>query len=132
MMARYLLPFWKALLWLIVISLLSLLPVNDIEHVPLFGVPNFDKAVHFAMYGIFSALLLDGFTRFAPKRVNTRNIIYTALIAVPYGMIMEYFQLVLVTSRHADVVDVMFNVAGCAAGISLYALYVRMRYGRSS
>jgi VanZ family protein len=126
MMVRNLLPFWKALLWLVVISLLSLLPVKDIEHVPMFGVPNIDKAVHFTMYGIFSALLLNGFQRFGRKRVTVRKIIYAAGIAIPYGMIMEYFQLVLVTSRHADVVDIMFNIAGCITGISLYALYIRM------
>jgi len=115
--------FWKTILWLLVISLLSLLPLKDTDETPLFNIPHFDKLVHFIMYLVLSALLLQGIREFRTRSKEVNHILYTAGMVVIYGIIMEYIQLTFITSREGDLMDVLFNIAGCVCGIALYRIY---------
>ena len=115
--------FWKTLLWLFVISLLSLMPVKDISDTPIFSIPHFDKLVHFVMYMILSTLLLQGTSLFRSRYKPVIQILYTAGLVVIYGVIMEYIQLAFITSREGDLIDVLFNIAGCLCGIAFYRIY---------
>ncbi len=119
--------FWKTLLCLLVISLLSLLPLKDVNKTPLFNITHIDKVVHFVMYLILSAFLIQGISRYRTRLKPLIQILYTAGLVVIYGGIIEYIQLAYITLREGDLIDFFFNIAGCLCGIALYRIYSTMK-----
>jgi VanZ family protein len=112
------------------ISLLSLLPAKSIESSYLFDIPYIDKLAHFFMYTVLSAILLRDISFYRARSGTLVHILITAGFVIIYGGVIEYIQLRLITSREGDLLDFLFNIAGCLFGIILYRVYFTRKMSR--
>jgi len=114
---------WKnlAVLWALVILVLTLMPGSDVPAWPWAEAIHFDKLVHAGLFGVQAILL--GLALMS--MVNVRTAFLVALIvAIAYGGIIELLQGEMRMGRDADIFDLFADAVG--AGIA-YAL-LRMRH----
>lgn len=100
----------SALLWTIVVTLLTLMPGKDLPHVP---IVSFDKIAHLGAFGLMAWLYL----RWRPDRAA----LVTAASA-SYGALIEVLQGALTADRIADPWDAAANALGCVIALSLWKL----------
>jgi VanZ family protein len=116
MLYLFIKQYYKSILVGLLILWLSLSGSKTLVPGRMLSIPYIDKMGHFAMYGFFSAMLLLDSCRWQTKlRFN-----YTILlIPVFFGVLMEIMQMTLTTSRKAEILDMLANMAGVTAGIVL-------------
>lgn len=103
-------------LYVVCIAALSLLPPQDLPHVPLFR--GADKLIHLTMYMIFALLGC-----WALKAEENRARIYLIiLVTVGWGIFMEFMQLEMHAGRSFSWLDELANATGVLTGILLYIL----------
>lgn len=110
-----------AAVWLFIISVLFFLPGSALPKEPPFGIPYFDKYVHFG----FFALLV-----FLWRFYFNGSLKYTCLllgIAFFYGLGVEVIQHCFVANRSFDLGDVAADMAGAIAGIIIWRGYKKNR-----
>jgi VanZ family protein len=111
-----------ALLWTIIISILTLLPGKDL---PKVDIVNFDKIAHL---GVFFALNLLYLRWLAKSNHHISRILSITMICIAYGGIIEILQGALYTDRYADIYDFIFNTLGCILAWPLfYRLPAKLR-----
>lgn len=94
------------LLWLVCITALSLISINNFSKVTVKGGDNY---VHFCFYFVLTILLvLNLIDRFNLKK----GILISIVLAVFYGMIIEVLQGILTSNREPEIKDVLFNSLG--------------------
>ncbi len=122
MKLRYLLP---SILWLIVISLLLSMPASSIPKTPFLNIPHFDKVVHLFLFSVFVILLNFGF--YKQKMIELHRCHYTIsmLLGVLTGIGTELLQNYLAIGRSGDLVDLLFDIAGCIIGWVFFGLWKR-------
>lgn len=103
------------LIWLAVITFLSLMPGKDIPHSGLFGIPHLDKAVHAGLYAILAFLLV--WSLHAKKR---SKFITALLFCVVYGGLMEILQVTIAVNRLASWGDWLADLVGALLGLFLF------------
>lgn len=109
--------FLPAVAWLALCTIMLAIPGNDLPSVPFINIPYFDKLVHLAMFVILVALFCWPLVRSGYSFANTKSwLVSITLYALAYGIIMEFVQKYLVRNRSFDVVDILFDAAGCIAG----------------
>jgi VanZ family protein len=54
------------------------------------------------------------------------------VLSVIYGIAIEIAQLLFTTTRSADVLDVVANMLGAIAGVSVIALVSKLRFGKTT
>jgi VanZ family protein len=111
-----------SIIWLGLIVFASLTPSDKIPDFHLFL--HADKVIHFCMYAglsffLIPALLID--------KNYKRSYMYSLIISVFVGAIMEYFQLVFAIGRSVEFFDLVANIIGSIAGISIYQLTFRKK-----
>jgi VanZ family protein len=101
----------------LLIMYLSLTSSHTFDKVPVFKVAYLDKIVHFFMYfGLMSVILIEN-----RKNIKTRGHLFLiALIALLYGILMEFLQSVLTITRSGSVYDVIANIAGILVSALLW------------
>jgi VanZ family protein len=90
---------------------LSSLPGSDTP--PPFA--HFDKIMHFALYAVLGALVLNAMLLQAPAMSPGQRIIFAAVICALYGVTDEIHQY-FVPTRKMDVLDMMANALGSTFG----------------
>lgn len=98
------------ILYLFIVTVISLFPSNDIPEVTLF--PYFDKLVHFSMYALFSFLMLWAW----PEKFPGWKQIIPFLLVVSYGFLMEALQRYSNMGRSFDLSDELANALGFFPG----------------
>ncbi len=111
--------FWKPILWLVIIMIMSLIPGNKLPGLPVF--PHFDKVVHAAMYFGLAVLLVKPFRLIKVSR----NYLWSFLICISIGSIIELSQEYLAFNRTGSWIDEMSNIAGALLGIIFYHFAAR-------
>lgn len=113
--------------WAIFILVLSGIPGNQFgqsQHEHL------DKVVHILLYAVLYLLLLVGFIKqqhFHWLRVWPK--LKTALIAIGYGVIIEYLQGLIFIDRSIELYDMIANSIGVGIGLGLfYLIYGKETY----
>ena len=99
-------------LYLMVVSALSLLPMEDLPKVPLF--PGEDKLIHLTMYFGLTMVVLWTF--------HNRNIFNWNLygFVILWGILMEIFQVQMQLGRSFAVLDIFSNISGAFLGVLMY------------
>lgn len=77
-----------------------------------------DKLLHFIEYAVFALLLYRVFSHSSDARTIGRAAVYTACIAVGYGIALEGLQFML-PHRECSVYDFLANCAGVAFTLGL-------------
>lgn len=98
------------IIYLLMVTAVSLLPSNDIPEVQVF--PYFDKVVHFGMYALFSFLLLWAW----PQEFSGKKQLIPFLMVVAYGFLMEVLQRFTHLGRTFDLSDELANCLGFFPG----------------
>ena len=96
--------------YLLLISILSLLPSDSMPDIPLF--PNADKLIHMAMYAGFTFLLLNAWKGYF---IDRNKWLIPVLIAL-WGIGMESLQSLKSIGRSFDLWDEAANIAGFFPG----------------
>jgi VanZ family protein len=104
-----------AITWTVFVTVASLVSFNSVPKVKVIGS---DKVVHFLFYLVFVI-----FWSLAKKqsyfKINYSLLI--VIIAIVFGIIIEFLQGVLTKTRQADFYDVLANSLGAIVGfIALY------------
>jgi VanZ family protein len=100
-----------AVVWLLVISVLFFLPGSALPGEGIFGIPHFDKYVHF---GFFAVLVVLWRFYFEPGAKFTWLLF---LLAFCYGLGVELIQHYFVANRAFDLSDVAADILGAIAGL---------------
>ena len=107
-----------ALLWTLIISILTLLPGRDLPDV---HIVNFDKMAHFGVFGMLEWLYLNWLC----LGRNFKNPLLITLACVAYGGLIEVLQGTFYTDRYADIWDFTFNSLGCLCGWMVFRMMNR-------
>lgn len=96
--------------YILLITYLSLAPAKALPDIR-FGIPHSDKLAHFFMYGFFVVVLRWSVN--GTHRINW-NYSWILILAIFYGMLMEFFQWMLfyVSQRTFEVGDFVANSIG--------------------
>jgi VanZ family protein len=116
MLIRYSLP---AVLWSLVILILTLLPGRNIPNVGFFQI---DKIVHFFIFGVLMILSSYGLTKVVDTKGNPANpLLLTGLFSVGFGIVIEILQL-FVPGRSFSAADMLANSIGVGLGFLIFML----------
>ena len=116
--------YWPAILWAVIIFVLTIAPSNQIPEPPDWGV-SIDKVVHFLIFMVLNLLLL--FTRHVKGRTwNQQQLVQIIILFSTYGFILELLQ-ILVPARNFSWFDLAANVMGVIAGNFIYLGIVKLK-----
>lgn len=119
---KFLWLFWEVIIVGFLVGFLCLVDINpDKVSYNILNITFFDKIVHFVMYFFFSIAVLRAFRK--SKKFLLRYIIFTVLIALFYGIIIEVIQYIYIPTRNADVYDILANLIGALCGVLLTEKY---------
>ena len=123
MLIKRLIP---ALLWALLITLLSLAPQGEFENK---SVDNLDKVVHLFLYAVLVHLFMVAFLKQRQYKFLHRYGSYTAFSAAfLLGLIMEILQGTVFVSRSIEFMDMLANTMGSLLGlVSFYMIYKTLK-----
>ena len=116
-------PFIPALVWVIIITVLSGYPGRDLPKAPF---DEFDKLLHLVIYAMLSGLILLGFLK--NQKTTTLYCWISIVFAAAYGGIVELLQQYIFINRYGDWYDFLANTLGAILGIVIMKI-VRKRVG---
>jgi VanZ family protein len=111
---------WLAVGWFLLTTLLLAMPGNALPKTNLVNIPNFDKLVHVGLFAVLTFLTVN-----ALNKPTYFKITVVALIAILYGIIMEYVQLHLVAYRSFEGIDIIADATGAIAAALFF--YFKMK-----
>lgn len=107
-----------ALLWTLIVSILTLLPGRDLPDV---HIVNFDKMAHFGVFALLEWLYLNWLC--LGRSISKPGLITLACVA--YGGLIEILQGAFYVDRYADIWDFLFNSLGCLGGWAVFIMHRR-------
>ncbi len=117
---RYYLP---SISWALIILYLCAIPGSDLPQDSWYEFPGFDKCVHLSLYLIFEWLILWGFSKKNNTLLLEKNaIIFSLLISISYGGIIELLQGSVFVERSSDIFDFIANTCGALLGLFLFKI----------
>jgi len=106
------------------------MPGSSINRVADFDLPHLDKVMHFGIFFILTVLLLSDLNKQGTRRITRKKrILIAALVAFAFGLAIELFQLILIQSRSAEVLDVFANGIGIILAVVNYKNINRLTMG---
>lgn len=109
---------YLAYTWALVILIVSVLPNDDLPSLSLWEA---DKVMHFAVYGILTALTSFAIRSRFPHYSLKKSVKTAVGLCILYGMIIEGIQYLLPT-RQFDLLDELANSIGCFLAAALVLL----------
>ena len=119
-MNKTFLRFFPAVIWLIIIVVISGFPGDKVPEVPIW---QFDKLVHSVVYLVLSVTLLIAFPKAKRKLIWLITII---LFGIFYGGIMEILQHYIFINRSGNWYDFMANAVGTVIGLLVFPLVTKL------
>jgi VanZ family protein len=95
---------------------------------PKFGLMEiilFDKIIHFTFYALFTWLLLHGAWKGNPGTNRKKSILTILLISVLFGIGLEVIQGQVYVKRDFEILDIIANIIGSFAGMTIFILFVK-------
>ena len=105
-----------AIVLFMTVMYVSLLPKVELPEAPVFQA---DKLVHFTMYFILSIVSYKGFF----NKKLAQSILFACILSFLYGIIVEFLQSSLTSTRMFDVFDIFANGIG-----TIFAYFVVNKY----
>ena len=113
--------YYKAFLWLLVITYLSFAPADDFDKIHI-TIPHFDKVVHFIMF-FNLGVLISAINAHTKSKLHS---ISFPIIAIIYGAIIEIIQYRYIDTRSGDFIDWFADIAGLLIGIWIFNYLPKM------
>ena len=114
MIHKSLSSIWPSIVWTSVIFLLLSMSTDGLGGNGLFGIPGFDKVIHFTLFAAF-VFLWGSYYSINKKYSLSRILFILMLVASAYGLGMEYYQLYF-TNRTFSLWDALADTIGSIAG----------------
>ncbi|MBC8343344.1 MAG: VanZ family protein [Bacteroidetes bacterium] len=108
-------------IWIVVITVLSLIPSSGIDKIWFEFIVEPDKIAHFILYAIFAFFVFYGknWTNASILR-NNKTWIFVVLGVFLYSIILELLQSTQWINRNASFSDIIANMLGFFVGILLF------------
>jgi VanZ family protein len=103
----------------LILLFLSLANSETFRKVHISSIPDFDKIVHFGMYFVLMSVIIIEHRK---NLSNPLNLFLLALIPLSYGILMEFLQLTLTSTRSCDFYDALADAAGVLASALLWLI----------
>lgn len=122
-MIKFIKQHINSILWAIIILILCGAPSSEFPSVGFLNIPHLDKVVHFGLYFVFTLLLISENNTLRLSGGSTKkSLLIGFTFAVVYGGLIEIMQMLVFTSRGADIVDFLANLIGSITAILCYKL----------
>lgn len=112
-----------ALIWTVLVFVLSAMPGKDISNSFLGDLIALDKIAHFIFYFVmtltWSLYMRDIYSIY-------KSMIISALLSISFGLTMEIMQKVYFIDRSFDWQDVLANLSGVLIGCILFLKYEKL------
>jgi VanZ family protein len=120
--------YWKAIVWNVLILILSLIPTDGLSEANWIEIPHFDKIVHFLMYAILTILILQKNHIFFGKyrQINVLAVSFTYVFLM--GFFIEILQNSFFIGRNFDIFDVLANTTGAVAALAGFRIYHHLKH----
>lgn len=113
----------NSILWAIIILLLCGAPSSEFPSMGFLNIPHLDKVVHFGLYVVFTLLLVsENNSLRLSGGITRKSAMIGFTLGVVYGAIIEIMQLLVFTSRGAEIFDFLANLVGSITAILCYKL----------
>jgi VanZ family protein len=106
-----------AICWTFLILMLCL---ENEKEIPDIEIKHLDKVVHFVFHFIFSTLWFLYFKKRFLQITNSRLLVSTWLFSLVFGLVIEFLQQQITTTRNADVIDVLSNAIGATVAVCAF------------
>ncbi|MES2567189.1 MAG: VanZ family protein [Bacteroidota bacterium] len=104
-----------ALLWTSIIFILCCTPGRYIPTTNWLELLSFDKFVHAGIFFVLMCLWLMHWIHL--NKLNTLTILFTAILVISYGGLLEIMQATVFSQRSGDWLDFIANSFGCMMGL---------------
>ena len=104
------------LLYTSFLTIIFLLPASELPNVKYIN----DKVVHTSLHMVLSFVWLLFFYIHNNWNIVFKNLLVILLLCLFYGIIIEILQQLIITSRDADINDVLSNLLGTIIGIAVF------------
>lgn len=123
------LKFWKTLAWSGIMLFLFLLPEKDLSRVPSF--PGISQFFHIMLFAGFNLFLVWDLSRINSRGVPSPGIFLISIsLSLLFGSLIELLQAISHFGRHAEIIDVLFDLSGSILAFLLIWLYFLYRRSR--
>jgi VanZ family protein len=92
---------------------------DELNKIPLIGIPHIDKIAHFGMYFLLMSLIIFETNR---ALIRNRSLLLLSLYPFFYGIVLEILQSATTDSRYGSFYDVIFNTLGIIMSVLLWLL----------
>jgi VanZ family protein len=118
--------YWPAIIWGVLIFIMSSFPGDDIPKSFIINIPFADKIIHFFMYFLLVILIMLGSLRKLKTGLTIRKFLFVFFISLFYGILLEILQDLVFIMRGADLLDIVANSAGSFIGLLTF-YYIKER-----
>lgn len=117
-------------IWAALIFFAYSIPGKNLDQLDPWDLFQYDKAIHFTLFAVFSFLLAYFFYQRENKSVSAwRHYVIAIAIALIYGSVLEYFQSTWFVGRFTDPGDFIANALGALVGAPIQFIWEkRMRW----
>ena len=115
--------FIPGILWLLIIFILLTMPGSDIPSSDFLEIIYFDKWVHIGLFAFLTFLWQYPFLNYAKSQLKVMLII--PILALAYGIAMEFVQKYFTASRTFDVTDMIADGSGVIIAIIVSRLVAK-------
>ena len=112
--------------WAVLIYVLSLAPISTPEPVAAWELPNLDKLIHAAFYGMLALLILRGWQREKMPPLGLHGFVFA--LCMVFGIMIEIHQ-GLIPYRSFEGFDIVADAVGAAGGLVVWHLAM-VRWGK--
>ncbi len=98
------------------ITIAFLLPASELPKERLLN----DKFIHVIIHIVLSFLWLLYYYNYNKRSITLKNLLNILLLCFIYGIIIEFIQQLFLTSRQADIFDVLANTTGSLIGALVF------------
>lgn len=114
--------------WTLLIALLCLVSFGSL---PSLSVTGADKYVHVLFH--FGFTMLWGFYFWQKQHQKTLSIIIRlVVVSLFYGILIEFLQETLTTTRHADIYDVLANLTGAVIALLVFVFIKKTKSSQTA
>jgi len=114
------------IIWLVIIILLGLTPGESMPLTNLWEILSFDKAAHFAVFAVFSFLLIVGFSKqYTYMFYRYHAVKLAVLISFGVGLFIEISQ-AFIPGRGLEIWDMLANSVGAFSGMGIFYLVYKI------
>lgn len=112
--------FFPAIGWLVLCTILLVLPGSSFPREDWLSKIWFDKWVHIGLFAVMVVLWCWGLLQ-----KNKKHFVLIAGVALVYGIVMEFVQQYFVSNRSFDIGDIIADAAGCIIGYFISSRYIK-------